>query len=230
MVRARRVRRVGAIILSETPLAAADDAAAARALVAALQERGLDLLPAAPAIRRLSARIAFARAHAGGDWPDWSEAAMLADAGAWLLPLLGSPPRLDRPGTEAVVRALLDRLDWPLRRRLDEAAPISVESPAGRRLAVDYGAEGGPRIEARVQEFYGLKTHPAVAGGRIALTVSLLSPANRQIALTRDLPAFWSTGYRDMAKDMRGRYPKHDWPVDPSAARPHAGRTKPRLK
>jgi len=96
-------------------------------------------------------------------------------------------------------------------------------------LAIDYLKEGGPQIEARVQEFYGLSEHPAIMRGKVPLSVSLLSPAQRQIALTRNLPAFWSGGYRDMAKDMRGQYPKHDWPEDPANARAHVGKTKARL-
>lgn len=227
-IKARRIRRIGAIVLSETPLAAAGGAAAVNALVCAVREYGLDLLPAADSVREMQARIAFARAQEEADWPDWSDAALLEDADAWLPSLLGDPPRLDRPNADEVRRALLDRLSWAARRRFEDLAPTSVAA-GHRAFPIDYRAEGGPRIEARVQEFYGLKVHPAIAGGRVALAVSLLSPAKRQIALTRDLPAFWAAGYHDMAKDMRGRYPKHDWPEDPSAARPHEGRTKARL-
>jgi ATP-dependent helicase HrpB len=116
-----------------------------------------------------------------------------------------------------------------LQREIETLAPASIETPAGRRIAIDYDAEGGPRVEARVQEFYGLAQHPAILRDKVPLVVSLLSPAGRQVALTKDLPRFWREGYRDMAKDMRGQYPKHDWPEDPAKARAHAGKTKARL-
>jgi ATP-dependent helicase HrpB len=103
-------------------------------------------------------------------------------------------------------------------RDLDRLAPVSWDTPAGRRVTIDYAAEGGPRIECKVQEAFGLNVHPAIANGRIALTLALLSPAQRPVAVTRDLPAFWRGGYHDMRKDMRGRYPKHDWPDDPASA------------
>jgi ATP-dependent helicase HrpB len=229
-IRARRVRRIGAIILSETPLPAPSGDMARAALLIAVREKGLDLLPAADAVRVFAARLALARAHAGAGLPDWSLEAIAARDEEWLGPLLGDPPSLDRPTSEQIRRALEALLGYEAARALSAAAPVEIETPAGRRLVVDYLAEGGPMIEARVQEFYGLDVHPSLAHGRAPIAVSLLSPAHRQIALTKNLPAFWSGGYRDMAKDMRGRYPKHDWPDDPARARPHVGKTKARLK
>jgi ATP-dependent helicase HrpB len=228
-LRARRIRRLGAISLSESPLPAPKGPKAAEALCAALRAAGLARLPAAPAIDETLARLALARAYGGAEIPEWSEAGLLETLEEWLAPLLGDPPALDKPRPPDVREALLARLDWPARRAVESLAPLTFQSPAGRALAIDYLAEGGPRVEARVQEFYGLAAHPAIAGGRAPLTLSLLSPARRQIAVTRDIVAFWRGGYRDMAKDMRGRYPKHDWPDDPAAARPHEGRTKARL-
>ena len=105
--------------------------------------------------------------------------------------------------------------------------PTHWTTPAGRSVEIDYAAEGGPRVECKVQEAYGLAVHPSLADGRIALTVSLLSPAFRPVAVTRDLPAFWRGGYHDMRKDMKGRYPKHNWPDDPASAQP-THRAKPR--
>ncbi len=229
-IRARRVRRMGAIILSETPMPAPSGEAARIALLAALRERGLDLLPAADAVRVFAARLAFARTHLGDEMPDWTVETLVERDEEWLAPLLGDPPSLDRPSSDQITRALSALIGFEKARKLDAAAPVTVETPAGRSLAIDYLAEGGPRIEARVQEFYGIDRHPSIIKGRLPLAVSLLSPAHRQIALTKDLPAFWTGGYRDMAKDMRGRYPKHDWPDDPAAARPHIGKTKARLK
>lgn len=228
-LKARRVRRLGAIVLSETPLPRPSGEAARRALLEAVAAHGLDLLPAAWAIRETQARLALARAHFGEDWSAPDDAALIARAGEWLAPLLGDPPSLDRPDADRLRTGLAALLDWKQARDLDDIAPLSVTTPAGRALKVDYLSEGGPRIEARVQEFYGLAAHPSIARGRAPLTLSLLSPARRQIAVTGDLPSFWKGGYRDMAKDMRGQYPKHDWPDDPAAARPHEGRTRSRL-
>ncbi|MEQ1930434.1 MAG: ATP-dependent helicase C-terminal domain-containing protein, partial [Parvularculaceae bacterium] len=222
------LRRIGAIVLHETPLPKPPPAAARQALLAALGELGLDILPAAPAIRQTQARLALARQAFGDAWPPLDDSDIVLQAEQWLAPLLGDPPSFDRAKPDDVRRALLGLLDWARARELDAIAPLSFVAPSGRPLPIDYLAPGGPMIEARAQECFGIKTHPTIARS-VRLTVSLLSPAHRQIALTRDLPAFWSGGYRDMAKDMRGRYPKHDWPDDPANAKPHEGRTKARL-
>jgi ATP-dependent helicase HrpB len=228
--KARRVRRLGAIMLSETPLPAPAPDAARAALAAALAEHGLHLLPALHAVRETQARLALARRAFGDTFHVLADDELIAGAKTWLFPLLGDPPSLDNPGTEEISRALLAFLEWERARELDEIAPLDWRSPAGRKLPIDYLAPSAPLVEARAQEFFGLRVHPTIARGRAPLSVSLLSPAGRQIALTRDIAAFWKGGYRDMAKDMRGRYPKHDWPDDPASARPHEGRTKARLK
>ncbi len=226
----RRVTRLGAIELSAAPLPRPSAEIARSAIIDALRIRGLGLLAHREALDDTLARLKLARTHFGDEWPDWSEAELLRRGEEWLAPLLGDPPSIDRPSADDLRRGLFRMLDWSQQRRLDELAPRSIESPAGRAILIDYGANGAPRIEARVQEFYGLARHPAVMRGKIPLTVSLLSPSRSQVALTRDLPAFWRGGYRDMAKDMRSEYPKHDWPDDPAAARPHEGKTKARLK
>ncbi len=228
--KARRVKRLGAIVLSETPLPTPSGDAALTAILEALRLHGLGLLENATAIRETQARLALARSEFGEDWPEFSDGMLTDRAGEWLAPLLGDPPSLSRPSAEQLQRGVMGLLDWSASRTLDEIAPLSIATPAGRQLGVDYLADGGPIVEARVQEFYGLAIHPAILRGRRPLTISLLSPARRQIALTKDLPGFWSGGYRDMAKDMRSQYPKHDWPDDPAAATPHEGKTKARLK
>ncbi len=225
----RRVTRLGAIVLGADPLPKPSAEASRGALADALRANGLGLLASRGAIADTLARIALARAQFGEEWPALSEADLLARADEWLAPLFGEPPSVDRPAADDLRRGVIGLLDWSLQRRLDALAPRSVATPAGRALEIDYSAEGGPRIEARVQEFYGLSRHPAVMQGRVPLTVSLLSPARRPVALTKDLPGFWRGAYRDMAKDMRGQYPKHDWPDDPAAARAHEGKTKARL-
>ncbi|MBY0420991.1 MAG: hypothetical protein K2Q06_01725, partial [Parvularculaceae bacterium] len=228
-VRARRIRRLGAITLSETPLPAPSGEAARAAILEAVARSGLSLLAAGGAARKFLARLALARRF-DPSLPAIDEQDATARADIWLGPLLGDPPSIDRPNADDIARGLAGLLDWEEARRVDALLPTAWEAPTGRKLAIDYEAEGGPRIEARVQEFYGLSDHPAIARGALPLAVSLLSPAHRQVALTKDLPGFWRSGYRDMAKDMRGQYPKHDWPDDPAAARPHVGKTKARLR
>jgi ATP-dependent helicase HrpB len=228
LLRARRITRIGAITLRETPLPTPSGPVALAALLAAVRAHGLSLVPAFAGLTVLLARCAAAQS--GKARPTLlSEAMLLDQLEAWLAPLLGDPPRLDRPCTEALATAALGLLPWEARQYLDEAAPRQWRTPAGRLLEIDYTAEGGPTIAARVQEFYGCKVHPTVGEARRPLRVSLLSPAQRQIAITLDLPGFWAGAYRDMAKDMRGQYPRHDWPEDPGAAMAHVGKTKARL-
>lgn len=227
-LRARRVRALGAIVLSETPLARPRGEIARAGLIAALRAHGLSLLPAADAVRETQARIDFARA-CGADLAPMDDGALIDAAEQWLAPLLGDPPSLDAPRGGEVSEAVLALLPWQQRSAVDKLAPRSIATPGGRRTDIDYLAEGGPAASARVQEFFGAAAHPSIGGGRVALTLSLLSPAGRPVAVTKDLAGFWKGGYRDMAKDMRARYPKHDWPDDPAAARAHEGRTKARL-
>lgn len=230
MFRARRVRRLGAIVLSETPLPAPSGDAAIRALLDALATHGFQLLNHGAVIKETQARLSIIRAHDGDQWPTLGDQELLERADEWLTPLLGSPPSLARPTDEQLQRALLSLIGWDAARKLNELAPTAIETPAGRAIKIDYLHEAGPMVEARVQEFFGIDRHPAIMRGNIPLCVSLLSPARRQIALTKNLPEFWAGGYVDMAKDMRGQYPKHDWPVDPSSANAHIGKTKARLK
>ncbi len=226
-LKARRVRAVGAIVLSETPLARPRGELAQAALIEALRAYGFSLLSANAAIRETQARMSFAR-DCGLHLPAADDAALLDAAEEWLAPLLGDPPSLDAPKEDALREALLSRLPWDDRQRFEKFSPRFIETPGGRRIEIDYLSEGGPSASARVQEFYGCAAHPVI-GNNTPVTLNLLSPAGRPVAVTKDLPCFWQGGYRDMAKDMRARYPKHDWPEDPASARPHEGRTKARL-
>ena len=214
-VLARRQERLGALVLSDRALDAPDADAVARAAWDGLVELGL---PWTPAARRLRARIALVPGM-----PDVSDAALLAGSD-WLLPYLG------RARTAADLRALdlteplKALIGWDGQRRLDEAAPAAFTSPLGRRIPIDYDAET-PTIEARLQELFGVTRHP-MAGGR-PLRITLLSPGQKPIAVTTDLPGFWAGGYAEVRKDMRGRYPRHPWPEDPTEADPTL-RAKPR--
>ncbi|MDO1558753.1 ATP-dependent helicase HrpB [Brevundimonas sp. 2R-24] len=224
----RRIRRLGRIVLSEEPMAAVPPDAVMSALLEQVRERGLEALPWGERGAALRARLAFLRAHEpDAGWPDVSDEALLADLDVWLRPLLSGRRALSEIGSGALAQALKDRVDWSLQRRLDQAGPEAFEAPTGTRAPIDYAAEGGPRIEIRVQELFGLTRHPTVLEGRVPLTISLLSPARRPIQVTRDLPGFWRGSWASVRSEMRGRYPKHPWPEDPAAA-PPTTRAKPR--
>ncbi|MBU3079284.1 ATP-dependent helicase HrpB [Sphingomonas quercus] len=223
---ATRERRLGALRLSGGPDDAPDRAAIATALVAGVREHGLGLLPWDESARALQARAAFARAH-GADVADLSDAGLLADLDQWLPALVEGRRRLDAIPAGALHEALVDRLGWPGRQALDRIAPTHLRSPAGSAHPIDYAADGGPAVELRPQALFGLSRHPMVADGRVALVLRLTSPAGRPIQTTRDLPGFWAGSWAAVAREMRGRYPRHPWPDDPANADPTL-RTKPR--
>jgi ATP-dependent helicase HrpB len=190
----------------------------ARGLMNEVQRQGLGALTWGEAAARFRARIAFMHALEGEPWPDLEDAALLARSQEWLAPLVAGRSRLAEIGAGALDGAVRALVPWELQRRLDAEAPDAWTAPTGTRCVIDYSAEGGPRLEVRVQELFGLGAHPVVAGGRAPLTLSLLSPARRPIQTTRDLPGFWRGSWVDVRKEMRGRYPKHPWPDDPLAA------------
>jgi len=223
---ATRERRLGALRLSGGPDDAPDRAEIAAALVEGVREHGLGLLPWEEGARALQARVAFARAH-DPEIPDLSDEGLLADLDLWLPPLVEGRRRLDAIPAGALHEALLDRLGWPGRQALDRIAPSHFRGPAGSAHPIDYAAEGGPAVEVRPQALFGLARHPAVADGRVALVLRLTSPAGRPIQTTRDLPGFWAGSWAAVAREMRGRYPRHPWPDDPASADPTL-RAKPR--
>ncbi|MFN6955487.1 MAG: ATP-dependent helicase HrpB [Acetobacteraceae bacterium] len=214
---ARRRLMFGPLVLEEAPLPHADPAAAAAALADAAAERGLRDLNWTEAARQAQARILWMRRVEGEDWPDVSDAALAATARDWLAPHLHGRSRLSDLAALDVAALLLGLLPWERRRALDAALPARIALPAGRSAAVDYAREV-PTLEARAQHLFGLAALPPLAGGRVPLQVALLSPAGRPIAVTGDLAGFWTGGWADVRKEMRGRYPKHAWPEDPGAA------------
>jgi ATP-dependent helicase HrpB len=226
-VSARRVRRLGRIVIDERRIERPEPALIERALLAQALQRGIASLAWGEAAGRLRARVGFLRAQDPDGWPDLSDAALAASAETWLAPLLAGRTSLGQLGAGELDGAVRALVPWDLQRRLDAEAPDAWTAPTGARCAIDYAADGGPRIEVRVQELFGLSAHPAIAGGRVALTLSLLSPARRPIQTTRDLPGFWRGSWAEVRKEMRGRYPKHPWPEDPESAAPTT-RTKPR--
>jgi len=226
-LRGRRSRRLGALVLSERSVAVVTSEETAAKLAAGLAALGIDRLPWSQSLRQWRDRVMFLRASEGEPWPDLSDAALAATARDWLAPALAAKTALGEIAADDVERALSALLAWPLKRRLDAEAPTHFEAPTGTRAPIDYAAEGGPKIAIRVQELFGLDRHPAIADGKVALVVELLSPAHRPVQTTRDLPGFWRGSYAAVRAEMRGRYPKHPWPEDPLAAAA-TRRAKPR--
>jgi ATP-dependent helicase HrpB len=225
-VRARQVTRLGAIVFEEKPLPRPKGEAAKVALAEGVRLLGLDALPFSKAALQLRERIGFLHRTLGDPWPDMSDAALLASLDDWFLPFQTDVRGLDSIDAGSLHDGLMSLVPHDLRRDLDRLAPTHFETPAGNRHALDYsGAD--PLVSVRVQELFGLKIHPAIGGGRIPLTLELTSPAHRPIQTTRDLPGFWAGSWRDVRADMRGRYPRHPWPEDPSEA-PPTSRAKPR--
>jgi ATP-dependent helicase HrpB len=216
-VQALRERRLGAIRLSSGPDSNAKPEEIAAALLAGVRAVGFSLLPWSEAAQALLGRIAFVR-EAGAPVDEIDEAHLLARADEWLVPLLAGKRRLDALDTGSLADSLRAVIGWDTLKMLDSLAPTHFHSPAGTSHPIDYAAEGGPRVELRPQQLFGLATHPTVAGGRVPLVLSLTSPAGRPIQTTRDLPGFWAGSWAAVAKEMRGRYPRHPWPDDPAGA------------
>jgi ATP-dependent helicase HrpB len=230
-LRARRKRTLHAITLSETPMALSPSAETARVLADGLVSSGLDGLPWSKPLKQWRDRVMFLRAAEAGaspnPWPDLSDDALAAQREAWLTPALYDKTSLKAFSAGDLSDALMSLLTWDLRARLEREAPTHFEAPTGTMLAIDYEAEQGPTIAVRLQELFGMNTHPSVAKGAVPLVLELLSPAHRPVQVTRDLPGFWRGSYAAVRSDLRGRYPRHPWPEDPASAMP-TRRVKPR--
>jgi ATP-dependent helicase HrpB len=226
-LRGRRRRTLHAITLSEAPVALSPSAETARIFAAGLIAAGLDKLPWSKALKQWRDRVMFLRKAEGDAWPDLSDAALAADAQSWLVPALYDKTSLKELSAGDLSEAVMALLPWELRARLEREAPTHFEAPTGTMLAIDYEAEQGPTIAVRLQELFGLNTHPSIAKGAVPLVLELLSPAQRPVQVTRDLPGFWRGSYAAVRSDLRGRYPRHPWPEDPANALP-TRRVKPR--
>jgi ATP-dependent helicase HrpB len=214
-----RSRRLGAIRLASGPDPSPDQAAIEESLLGGVREHGLDLLPWDERARQLRERARFA--HGLDPAIATLDDDMLIERGEeWLAPLLAGQRRLGDIAPGALTSALEQLLGYNAVREIDRLAPADFLSPAGTRHPIDYSVPAGPSVEVRAQALFGLKAHPAVANGAVPLVLAITSPAGRPIQTTRDLPGFWSGSWRDVAKDMRGRYPKHPWPDDPASAAP----------
>jgi ATP-dependent helicase HrpB len=208
-IAAKSIRKLGGIILSEGHANTPDPLAVADVLMQAICSIGIDMLPWCNAAISLRRRSVYACENM------LSDDVLLRDAGEWLLPILTGITRVRDIPPGALLNAIETRLGWDVKTRIDRTAPPRFESPAGTSHAIDYAAIAGPTVELRVQALFGLDHHPIVGTHHIPLVLSLTSPAGRPIQTTRDLPAFWRGSWRDVAKEMRGRYPKHNWPDAP---------------
>ncbi len=220
-LRLTRVSRLGAIPLRERRVDAPGADAAAAALLEVVRSEGLAVLTWDDRATRLRERLAFAR-RCDADFPDVSDDALRTSLDGWLLPGLQAVGTLNALARVDVADALLSRLTWKQRERLDALAPTHCVVPSGSRLPIDYADAAAPALAVRLQELFGLADTPRVGEGRIPLTLRLLSPAHRPVQVTRDLAGFWARSYFDVRKDLRGRYPKHHWPEDPLEAAPTA--------
>ena len=226
-IRARRVRRYRNVELGARQISAPDPAAVEQALVNELVRRGAARLPWTKEQLRLRKRIGYVRDNGQADLPGLSDHALTDTMGDGLKPFLAGRMTLDAVDASCLGDALASLLPYDIQSRLDRLAPSHFTAPTGSKVPIDDGAEAGPSISLRVQELYGLSVHPTVCDGRIPLTLELLSPAQRPIQITRDLPGFWTGSWRDVKADMKGRYPKHPWPDDPASAAA-TRRAKPR--
>jgi len=230
-LRARRKKTLHAITLSEAPMAIEPSEKTAKVFADGLIAAGIDQLPWSKPIKQWRDRVMFLRAaeNAASDnpWPDLSDDALTAQRETWLVPALLDKTSLKAFSAGDLSDALQAMLPWALRARLDREAPTHFEAPTGTQLAIDYEAEQGPTIAVRLQELFGLTSHPSIARGAIPLVLELLSPAHRPVQVTRDLPGFWRGSYAGVRSDLRGRYPRHPWPEDPASAMP-TRRVKPK--
>ncbi|MEO8723143.1 MAG: ATP-dependent helicase HrpB, partial [Sphingobium sp.] len=211
-VEALRQTRLGAITLTSGGDDNPDPHMLIDALMGGVRQGGLNQLPWSDHARALRQRAGFAEVA------ELTDDALLADIALWLPPLLEAKRRLSEVDTSALTSVLDLRLGWEGRKRLDALTPDSFTTPAGSSHGIDYTAPGGPEVEVRVQALYGLAEHPCIGMARLPLRLSLTSPAGRPIQTTSDLPGFWAGSWGDVAKEMRGRYPRHSWPDDPASA------------
>lgn len=210
---------VGRLMLSSEPLEAVPEDARNDALLGVVRNRGLDLLPWTPALQQLRSRVNLLhRLEAGGEdnrWPDLSDAGLMESLGEWLLPYLGSVRKLNDFQSLDLKAILLAQLPWPLPLELERLVPEKLAVPSGSNIAIDY-SQNPPVLAVKLQEMFGCIDTPTIADGRISLLVHLLSPAGRPLQITQDLAGFWRDSYLEVRKEMRGRYPKHPWPLNPA--------------
>jgi ATP-dependent helicase HrpB len=230
LVRSRRERCLGDLVLESNDLREPDPDAVLAAALDGLRRLGLTALPWTTELNQWRARVALMLAYSvpsPDPWPDLSDAALSATLDAWAPQWLVGCTRREHFPRVDLSNALRTRLTHAQQVILDREAPTHYVVPSGSRIPIDY-LEGDPSISVRLQEMFGLHATPSVAAGKLALVLKLLSPAHRPVQITRDLVSFWARGYAEVRKDLKGRYPKHYWPDDPYTAAPTARRSRPR--
>jgi ATP-dependent helicase HrpB len=226
-IRATERETLGAIVLKERPRTDVSDEEIVSVWLAVVRREGIALLPWSEKATKLRERLAFAHTIDPEAFPHVSGEALLATLTDWLAPMLHGVRRLNDLTRIDLAAALLDRLPWPARARLDALAPTHLEVPSGSRIPIDYADPSAPVLAVRLQEVFGWTETPRIGEGRVPVTLHLLSPAHRPVQVTKDLAGFWKSTYFEVRKDLRGRYPRHPWPEDPLSA-PATRRAKPR--
>jgi ATP-dependent helicase HrpB len=229
-IRARRERRLGAVLLQASDIREPDPQALQDAALSGLRQLGIAGLPWTLELRQWQARVALMQKFAVASpapWPDLCDAALLATLETWAPPWIVGFARREHFARMDLGNALHARLTYAQREILEREAPTHITVPSGSRLPVDYLDGEFPGLSVRLQEMFGLTQTPSIAGGRLPLLLKLLSPAGRPVQVTRDLVSFWNRGYHEVKKDLKGRYPKHYWPEDPLVAEP-TRRARPR--
>jgi len=225
-VEARRIFECASLVLESRPLPLPKGPAVARMLLDGIRRRGAQALVWSQEAKNLLLRVRCIRRHLGESWPDWSDERLLERLEEWLLPWIEGMSRLEDLGRCDWHGALQNYLGWERQKRLDALLPPTLSLPTGTRAPIDYADAERPLLSARLQELFGWRNTPALLEGRLPLTIRLLSPAGRPLAVTRDLESFWRDVYPEVRKEMRGRYPKHYWPEDPFSATATKGTKK----
>lgn len=223
---ARKITRLGALILSETTLSKPDPEKVADVLLQALKEQGLVKLPWSELALKTRQRLAFLHYLTPETWPDLSDEVLETTMDEWLLPHLVGLRTIEQVSKLDLNEILLSALSWEQRQEMDRLAPTHLQVPSGSRIALDYIDPETPVLAVRLQEVFGMLDTPRIGGGKVPLLLHLLSPASRPVQVTRDLRSFWANGYFEVRKDLRGRYPKHYWPENPLEAEPTRGTKK----
>lgn len=224
-IKGRKVRCLGALELSSTPIAKLEPEDLLKALLREVKRRGVARLPWSKTQQLLRSRVAYVRSNGLDTLPDLSDAALDQNLDEWLAPFLAGVTSLEAITADVLGNALAMLLPYAANAELEAAAPPSFEAPTGTNVAIDYADPAGPSVSIRVQELFGVSRHPMICNGQVPLTFKLLSPASRPLQITKDLPGFWQGSWADVKADMKGRYPKHPWPDDPANALP-TNRTK----
>lgn len=218
--------RIGAITLRETPHPNPDPEQVKAALLRGIEEVGIAALPWLRTTKQLRARM-MTMHELDPSWPDVSDHKLLATLNEWLGPYLDGIRSIADLKRVRLDDALMGLMKWDLQRQLDQLVPTHYIVPSGSKIPIDYSTPSSPSISVRLQEVFGLKVTPKIAGGRLPIVFHLLSPAHRPLQITKDLESFWETAYFEIKKELKGRYPKHYWPDHPYDAIP-TNRVKPR--